>query len=136
MTLLFNFFMRQTLAHDLDDFWGSHKNMNCAFPLQFALFSQGSLTFLVWVRTNLESFNINWKHSAKSCYQHIYLICTSRRTATYLQPVWIMVFLYATTVSLIKLIFYIKNKKAVDLKLQHKISRNNSFSRYLSPETY
>ena len=47
MTVLFNFFMRQTLADDLDDFWGSHKNMNCAFPLQFALFNQGSLTFLV-----------------------------------------------------------------------------------------
>ena len=62
-------------------------------------------------------------------YQHICLICTSSRTATYLQPVWIMVFLYATTVSLIKLIFYIKNKKAVDLRLQHRINRNNSFSR-------
>ena len=47
-----------------------------------------------------------------------------------------MVFLYATTVSLIKLIFYIKNKKALDLKLQHRVSRNNSFSRYLNPETY
>ena len=47
-----------------------------------------------------------------------------------------MVFLYAATVLLIKLIFYIKNKKAVDLKLQHRISRNNSFRRYLSPETY
>ena len=30
----------------------------------------------------------------------------------------------------------VKNKKAADLKLQHKISRNNSFTRYLSPETY
>ena len=47
-----------------------------------------------------------------------------------------MVFQYATTVLLIKLIFYIKNKKAADLKPQHRISRNNSFSRYLSPETY
>ena len=47
-----------------------------------------------------------------------------------------MAFLYATTVSLIKLIFYIKNKKAVDLKLPHRISRNKTFSRYLSPEMY
>ena len=57
-----------------------------------------------------------------------------------------MVFLYATTVSLVKLIFYVKNKKAVDLnivtrndydfKLQYRISKNNTFSRYLSPETY
>ena len=49
-----------------------------------------------------------------------------------------MIFLYATTVSLIKLIFYIKNKKAVDLKLQHRISRNNSFSNVenASPEKY
>ena len=29
------------------DFGGLHKNMNCAFPLKFALFKQGSLTFLV-----------------------------------------------------------------------------------------
>ena len=135
MTVLFNFFMKQT-ADDLDDFWGSHKNMNCAFPLQFALFNQGSLTFLVQVRTNLESFDKNWKHSVKSCYQHICLICTSRRTATYLQSVRIMPFLHATTVSLIKLIFYIKNKKGVDLKLPHRISRSKRFSKYLSPETY
>ena len=47
-----------------------------------------------------------------------------------------MVFLYATTVSPIKLTFYPKNKKVVDLKLQARISRNNSFSVYLSPETY
>ena len=30
VTLLFNIFMRQTLTND---FWGLHKNMNCAFPL-------------------------------------------------------------------------------------------------------
>ena len=30
VTVLFNFFMRQTLT---DDFGGLHKNMNCAFPL-------------------------------------------------------------------------------------------------------
>ena len=30
MTVLSNIFMRQTLT---DDFWGLHKNMNCAFPL-------------------------------------------------------------------------------------------------------
>ena len=29
--VLFNIFMRQTLT---DDFWGLHKNMNCAFPLK------------------------------------------------------------------------------------------------------
>ena len=32
VTVLFNIFMRQTLIHD---FWGLHKNMNCAFPLNF-----------------------------------------------------------------------------------------------------
>ena len=47
-----------------------------------------------------------------------------------------MVFLYATTVSSIKSVSYTKNKKAVDLKLQARISRSNSFSWYLSPETY
>ena len=41
------------------------------------------------------------------------------------------VFLRATTVSLIKLIFYMKNKKKVYLKLQHRVSKKNSFSRYL-----
>ena len=41
-----------------------------------------------------------------------------------------MIFLFATTVSLTKLIFYIKKKK-VDLKLQDRISTNKSFSRYL-----
>ena len=51
-----------------------------------------------------------------------------------LQPVPVMVFLYATTVSLIKFIFYVKNKKAVDLKLQDRIRRNNSFIKYLSPD--
>ena len=30
VTVLFNIFIRQTLT---DDFWGLHKNMNCAFPL-------------------------------------------------------------------------------------------------------
>ena len=30
VTALFNIFMRQTLTND---FWGLHKNMNCAFPL-------------------------------------------------------------------------------------------------------
>ena len=30
VTVLFNIFIRQTLA---DDFGGLHKNMNCAFPL-------------------------------------------------------------------------------------------------------
>ena len=40
-------------------------------------------------------------------------------------------FLHATTVSLIKLIFSMKNKKAVDLKLEQRISKKSSFSRYL-----
>ena len=30
-TVLFNIFMRQILS---DDFWGLHKNINCAFPLR------------------------------------------------------------------------------------------------------
>ena len=47
MTALFNFFIRQTLADDLDDFLESHKYMNCAFLVRFPLFNQGSLTFLV-----------------------------------------------------------------------------------------
>ena len=35
VTVLFNIFMRQTLT---DDFWGLHKNMNCAFPLNRKMF--------------------------------------------------------------------------------------------------
>ena len=31
--MLFNIFIKQTLA---DDFWGLHKNMNCAFPLKYS----------------------------------------------------------------------------------------------------
>ena len=31
VAVLFNIFKRQTLT---DDFWGLHKNMNCAFPLK------------------------------------------------------------------------------------------------------
>ena len=49
-----------------------------------------------------------------------------------LQPVRVMIFLYATTISLIKLIFYIKNKETVHLKLQDRIRRSNSFIRNLS----
>ena len=47
--------MKQTLANDC---WGLHKNMNCTFPLKFASFNQGPLTFFVQVRTNLKVFNL------------------------------------------------------------------------------
>ena len=40
-TVLFNIFMRQTLS---DDFWGLHKNMNCAFPLTKKKHSAASFT--------------------------------------------------------------------------------------------
>ena len=59
-----------------------------------------------------------------------------KKYSNLLQTVQVMVFLYETTVSLIKLIFHIKNKKAVDLKLQDGIRTNNSFIRYLSLEKY
>ena len=39
--------------------------------------------------------------------------------------------LLAITFSLIKLISYMKNKKTVDLNLQHRISKKDSLSRYL-----
>ena len=32
VTMLFNIFIRKTL---INDFWGLHKNMNCAFPSSF-----------------------------------------------------------------------------------------------------
>ena len=50
-----------------------------------------------------------------------------------LKPVGVMVFQYATTSFANKInVLY---QKAVDLKLQHRISRNKSFSRHLSPKT-
>ena len=89
MRVLFNIFMRQKLA---DDFLGLHKNMNCAFPLKFALFNQGSLTFLVYVKTNLKVFNLVLVIKIENTQlnlltKHICLICASRRTGTYLEPV-------------------------------------------------
>ena len=54
-----------------------------------------------------------------------------KKYSNLLQPVRVMIFLYPTTISLIKLIFYITNKKTVDLKLQDRIRRSNSFARYL-----
>ena len=41
------------------------------------------------------------------------------------------VFLHATTVLLMKLIFYVKNKRTVDSKFQHRIDKKKSVSRYL-----
>ena len=34
VTVLFNIFMRQTLTND---FWGLHKIMSCAFPLNYKI---------------------------------------------------------------------------------------------------
>ena len=104
------------------------RNFFGSFSLNFLLLKQGPLTFLVWVRANLKSFSCstcdkNWKHSVKSCYQQINNL---------LQP---YSFLHATTVSLIKLIFCMKNKKAADLKRQQRISKKSSFSRYLENAT-
>ena len=41
------------------------------------------------------------------------------------------VFLHATTALLAKLIFYMKNKKTEYLKFQRRLSKKNSFSKYL-----
>ena len=46
-----------------------------------------------------------------------------------------MVFLYATTVSLVKLIFYVKNKKAVE-NLKQEMTMILSFSTELSETTH
>ena len=55
----------------------------------------------------------------KSCYKQIFLICKSRSTATYYN-------LYELRISVYNYSFANKIDKAVDLKLQHRISRNNS----------
>ena len=54
-----------------------------------------------------------------------------KKYSNLLQPVRVTIFLYATKVSLLKLIFYIKEKKEVDLKLQNRISRKKSLREYL-----
>ena len=54
-----------------------------------------------------------------------------KKYSNLLQPVRVTIFLYATKVSLLKLIFYIKEKKEVDFKLQDRISRKKSFRGYL-----
>ena len=54
-----------------------------------------------------------------------------KKYSNLLQPVRVRIFLYATKVSLLKLIFYIKEKEEVDLKLQDRISRKKSFRGYL-----
>ena len=103
------------------------------------MFNQGSLTYLVQVRTNLRVFNLVLAIKIETLSEivlpawlpNLYI----KKYSNSLQPVRVMVFLYAITVSLIKCMFYIKNKKAVDLKLQDRIRRNNSFIRHLSPET-
>ena len=102
------------------------------------MFNQGSLTYLVQVRTNLRVFNLVLAIKIETLSEivlpawlpNLYI----KKYRNLLQPVRVMGLLYATTVSLIK--SYIKNKKAVDLKLQVRIRRNNLFIRYLSPETY
>ena len=42
MTVIFNIFMRQILT---DDFWGLHKNTNCAFPLRLIVQRLSDLVF-------------------------------------------------------------------------------------------
>ena len=46
------------------------------------------------------------------------------------------IFLHGTTVLPMKLIFYMKNKKTVHLTLQHRITKKNSFSRYLENDKF
>ena len=54
-----------------------------------------------------------------------------KKYSNLLQPVRVMAFLYATTVLLITMIFYVKNKKTVYLKLQHREGINVTwFVRY------
>ena len=115
-------------------YWRSiHASMNIekirsffgSFSLNVLLLNQDPLTFLVEVRTNLKSFSYstcdkNWNREiVLPTDQQSIATCTSYS------------FLHATTVSLIKLIFCMKNKKAADLKLQQRISKKSSFSRYL-----
>ena len=77
-------------------YWQSiHASMNFTkletfytFALKFLLLNQSSLSFLMYIRTNLKSFSYitcdkNWKHSVKLCYQQI---------SNPLQPVRVMFF--------------------------------------------
>ena len=74
VTVPFNIFIRQTLT---DDFWGLHKNMNCAFPLTlvgesshiFALLLFSLFSFSrVSVRLSLFLYKFNEKkQERKNC---------------------------------------------------------------------
>ena len=64
------------------------RNFLHSFASKISLLNQSSLSFLMWVRTNLKSFSCstcdkNWKHSVKLCYQQI---------SNLLQPVRVMFF--------------------------------------------
>ena len=89
-----------------------------SFPLNFLLFNQGSLIQKVFhVVLVIKTKSSHWNH-------------VTNKSTTYCK-LYELFFLYATTDSLIKLIFCMKNKKAVDLKLQHRISKQNSFSKHI-----
>ena len=63
LTVLFNFFMRQTLTND---FWGLHKNINCAFPLGRISIRRTSVARMTHFAEECFLFNIQHFFSTKS----------------------------------------------------------------------
>ena len=55
VTVVLNIFMRQTLTND---FWGLHKNMNCAFPLSLKLLNRSSRSQMFFKINVLTDFAI------------------------------------------------------------------------------
>ena len=60
LTVFFDIFMKQTLTND---FWGLHKNMNCAFPLIFGyverrLGERAKINFKIYDVTNWATNNV------------------------------------------------------------------------------
>ena len=100
------------------------------------------MLFVVSARTTFKSFkwstcDNNWKHSVKTCYQKICLVCSSRSTTTYynLYGLWFLhtkiLKFYATTVSLIKFIFNINKGTLMQAWKICKISKNTFSTEHL-----
>ena len=76
VTVLFNFFIRQTLT---DDFWGLHENMNCMFPLsEFLPFNTKYHKCADWL-FSLKTFLLLWKYvyQVLFSYKFVWYSCSA-----------------------------------------------------------
>ena len=97
-----------------------------SFSLEIRCFTKVS-NFFGEVRTNLKRFSCstcdkNWKHLVKLCYQQI---------SNLLQPAYELCFSPCNYSFANKINILHEEQKNSNLNLQHRISKKNSFSRYL-----